>query len=239
MHSQELRVQGRDLLGSVLHCAVLLLSPMRFSTAKGILDKSLRGTPAPFSRNSSGFEQFCTLLQSPESLSILDMSGASQANVSFITGHGHRISSDDAIGTMQQCFGTDFLKNQQAASNAHRFLEQTLTFPDQTFDGALIWDTLQFLTSPVLEDTVAKLLRVMRPGALILGFFNADEKASEMPLYSYRIQNTKTLLQTPRDGGLQRCQYFQNRMLEKLFARAASLKFFLTRGAQREVIVRR
>lgn len=178
------------------------------------------------------------MLQNPESLSILDMSGASQANVSFITGYGHRISSDDALGTMQQCFGSDFFSNQQAASNAHRFLEQTLTFPDNSFDGALVWDTLQFLVSPVLEDTVAKLLRVMRPGALILGFFNADEKVTQVPVYNYRIQDSKTLLQTPR-GGHQRSQYFNNRMLEKLFDKAASLKFFLTRGAQREVIVRR
>lgn len=178
------------------------------------------------------------MLQNSEDLSILDMSGASQANVSFVTGYGHRISSDDAIGTMQQCFGSDFYTNQQAASNAHRFLEQTLTFPDQTFDGALVWDTLQFLVSPLLDDTIAKLLRVMRPGALILGFFNADDKTNQIPVYNYRIQDARTLLQTPR-GGLQKSQYFNNRMLEKVFAQASSVKFFLTRGAQREVIVRR
>lgn len=178
------------------------------------------------------------MLRNSENLSILDMSGASQANVSFVTGYGHRISSDDAIGTMQHCFDADFFTNQQAASNAHRFLEQTLTFPDGTFDGALVWDTLQFLIPPLLEDTVAKLLRVMQPGALILGFFNADEKTTEAPIYSYRIHDSKTLLQTPR-AAPQRCQYFNNRMLEKLFEKATSMKFFLTRGAQREVIIRR
>ena len=211
---------------------------MRFGSAKGILTKSLEDTAPSGTRHSSGFEQFCVMLQTSENLSILDMSGASQANVSFITGYGHRISSDDALGTMQQCFGADFLLNQQAASNAHRFLEQTLTFPDHSFDGALVWDTLQFLVSPLLEDTVAKLFRVMRPGALVLGFFNADEKITQVPVYNYRIQDSKTLLQKPR-GGYQRSQYFNNRMLEKLFDKAASVKFFLTRGAQREVIVRR
>ncbi len=211
---------------------------MRFGSAKAILAKSPKGAAPSVPRHSSGFEQFCVMLQNSENLSILDMSGASQANVSFITAYGHRISSDDALGTMQQCFGADFFSNQQAASNAHRFLEQTLTFPDNSFDGALVWDTLQFLVSPVLEDTVAKLLRVMRPGALILGFFNADEKVTQVPVYNYRIQDSRTLLQTPR-GGYQSSQYFNNRMLEKLFDKAASLKFFLTRGAQREVVIRR
>jgi len=178
------------------------------------------------------------MLRNSEDLSILDMSGASQANVSFITSFGHRISSDDALGTMHTCFGSDFLRNQQAASNAHRFLEQTLTFPEETFDGALVWDTLQFLVPPVLDDTIAKLMRVMRPGGLVLAFFHADEKSSEVPLSNYRIQDGKTLVQTPR-GGAQRVQYFNNRTIERLFTSASSLKFFLTRGSQREVIIRR
>jgi hypothetical protein len=168
------------------------------------------------------------------------MSGASQANISFITELGHRISSDDIIGTMHECFGQDFLESQQAASVAQRFLDQMLTFPDASFDGALVWDALQFLTSPLLEETVEKLMRVMRPGGQMLVFFNADEKAKHIPVYNYRIQDQKTLLQIPRAGvGVQRSQFFNNRSLEKLFSKATSLKFFLTRDHLREVIVRR
>lgn len=212
---------------------------MRFGATTGVPTKSSpKDAPPALTRHSSGFDQFCGFLRSAEGLSVLDMSGASQANITFITSLGHRISSDDIVGTMQQCFGADFLDNQQAASNAQRFIEQTLTFPDESFDGALVWDALQFLVSPVLEDTVAQLLRVMRPGGLMLLFFNADEKATRTPVYNYRIQDQKTLLQTPRSG-YQRSQHFNNRMLERLFERAASVKFFLTRDHLREMIVRR
>jgi SAM-dependent methyltransferase len=200
---------------------------------------SSKDAPPTLTRQSSGFEQFCNILRASESLSVLDMSGASQANISFITGLGHRISSDDIVGTMQQCFGEDFLESQQAASVSQRFLDQTLTFADDSFDAALVWDALQFLTSPLLEHTIAKLLRVMRHGGSILVFFNANEKATRVPVYNYRIQDAKTLLQIPRGNGFQRSQYFNNRSLEKLFDKAASLKFFLTRDNLREVIVRR
>lgn len=213
---------------------------MRFGAGKGaVIKPSAKDALPALTRHSGGFDQFCAMLQKAENLSVLDMSGASQANISFITGLGHRISSDDVIGTMQQCFGDDFLENQQAASNAQRFLDQTLTFPDQSFDGALVWDTLQFLTSPLLEQAVVQLLRVMRPGGMLLVFFNSDEKATRIPVYNYRIQDQKTLLQTPRDSGLQRTQYFNNRAVERLFEQASSLKFFLTRDHLREVIVRR
>ena len=179
------------------------------------------------------------MLQASEGLSILDLAGASQANISFITGLGHRLSSDDIVGTMEQCFGkNDFFEQQQVASNAQRFLDQSLTFPDESFDGALVWDTLQFLTSPLLEQAVSELLRVMRPGGLMLTFFNADEKATKIPVYNYRVQDQRTLLLVPR-GTEQRIQYFNNRSLERLFEKAGSLKFFLTRDHLRELIVRR
>ncbi|MBV9670932.1 MAG: methyltransferase domain-containing protein [Acidobacteriales bacterium] len=168
------------------------------------------------------------------------MSGASQANITFVTGLGHRISSDDIVGTMQECFEEGFLENQQAASNAQRFLDQTLKFPDEFFDGALVWDALQFLTSPLVDQTIAQLLRVMRPGGAMLVFFNSDEKVTQIPVYNYRIQDPKTLVQIPRTNiPRQRTQFFNNRAIEKLFQNAASLKFFLTRDHLRELIVRR
>jgi hypothetical protein len=213
---------------------------MRFGYGKGAPAQSApKNQPSSITRHSSGFEQFCSVLQTSENLSILDMSGVSQANISFITDFGHRISSDDIIGTMLDCFGSDFLESQQAASNAQRFLDQTLTFPDNSFDGALVWDAFQFLSSPLIEQAVAQLFRVVRPGGMMLLFFNADEKATKIPVCSYRIQDRKTITQIQRGTGFQRAQYFNNRTLERIFQNASSVKFFLTRDHLRELIVRR
>lgn len=215
---------------------------MKFGAGKGIFPKlsPKENTPPTITRQSSGFDQFCSVLRDSQDLSILDMSGASQANITFITGYGHRISSDDIIGTMGECFGKDFLENQGAASNAQRFLDQTLMFPDSSFDGILVWDALQFLKTPLVEQAVLQLLRVLRPGGQMLMFFNAIEKASQIPVYSYRINDHRTITQSPRPGAVyQRGQYFNNRTLEKLFERAGSIKFFLTRDHLRELIVRR
>jgi SAM-dependent methyltransferase len=211
---------------------------MRFGVAKGAFGKAQAKEPPAETRRSSGFEQFFAFLQARDSLSVLDMSGASQANISFITSAGHRISSDDIIGTMQQCFGADFYESQQAASTAQRFLEETLTFPDDFFDGALVWDAMQFLISPVIEQAVIQLLRVVKPGGLILAFFNANEKITRIPVHNYRILDQKTLAMINR-GPEQRVQYFNNRSVEKLFEKAESVKFFLTRDHLREVLIRK
>lgn len=167
------------------------------------------------------------------------MAAASQANIMFITELGHRLASDDIVATMEQCFGDgDFLENQENSEQVARFLSQTLKFPDEHFDGALVWDCLQFLAPSLLEQTVEQLMRVMKPGGVMLAFFNSDEKAMQVPVYNYRIQDQKNLLLVPR-GAYRQVQYFNNRALERMFDRAQSLKFFLTRDSLREVLIRR
>ncbi len=167
------------------------------------------------------------------------MGGASQANISFITDLGHRLSSEDILGTMDQCFGAgDFLENQTVASRAQRFLDQILNFPEEHFDGALVWDTFQFLAPPLLDQVIERMMKVVRPGGLMLAFFSSNEKMTSMPQYNYRIQDPKTLLLARRHTTRQ-IQYFNNRTLERLFQEAQSVKFFLSRDHLREVIIRR
>jgi len=199
------------------------------------------GAPSqPQNRSSNGLDQFFASLHDQESLSILDFSGASQANVSFITSMGHRIYSNDVVRTMEEAFGSggDFIANQSDPDRAATFLRESLDFPERSFDGALIWDTLQFLAPPLLQDTVDRLAKILRPQSSLLAFFHAEEKAQTAPLYTYRIVDSKIMSLTPRNQ-VRPVQYFNNRALEKLFQKYHSVKFFLTRDHLREVIVRR
>jgi hypothetical protein len=194
----------------------------------------------PQTRASHGLEQFFSSIQDQENLSILDFAGASQANISFITALGHRIYSNDIVRTLEEAFGNDgdFVANQSDPQRAAAFLRESLDFPEHSFDGALVWDTLQFLAPPLLQDTVDRLFHILRPQSYLLAFFHAEEKADTIPLYSYRIVEPKVLSLTPR-GQRKAAQYFNNRSLEKLFQKFNSVKFFLTRDHLREVIVRR
>ena len=220
----------------------MLRDPTKTEAPSASLFSSRKSAAAaqPQTRASHGLDQFFTAIQDEQNLSILDFAGASQANISFITALGHRIYSNDVTHALEEVFGAegDFSANQADPQRAAAFLEETLSFGDQTFDGALLWDSLQFLAPPLLEQTVEQLSRVLRPGASLLAFFHADEKNTSAPLYSYRILSPKTMSLTPR-GVSRPTQYFNNRSLEKLFQKFQSVKFFLTRDHLREVIVRR
>lgn len=190
-------------------------------------------------RQSRGLDQFCASLEERPGLNILDLAGVNQPTISFLTNYGHRLCSDDFMHQLDQCFGDgDFYENQANPLKVGKFLEATLSFPDQEFDGALVWDTLQFLTSPLLHTVVQRMHDMLRPGASMLAFFHAEERVDTIPTYSYRISDHRTLELAPR-GKRRPAQFFNNRSLEKLFQDFESVKFFLTRDHLREVIVRR
>jgi len=194
----------------------------------------------PANRTSNGLDEFFSSIQDQKNLSILDFTGASQANVGYITSLGHRIYSNDMLRTMEETFGGegDFAANQSDPRRVENFLRDSLDFPEKTFDGALVWDTFQFLAPPLLQETVDRLFHILKPHAALLAFFHAEEKVNSVPLYHYRIVGPKVLSLIPR-GEIRPAQSFNNRGLEKLFQKFHSVKFFLTRDHLREVIVRR
>lgn len=173
-------------------------------------------------------------------MSILDLAGANQNTISFITGQGHRLYSDDFLMQLDQSFGVDgdTRENQTNPLKVQDFMNTALDFTGDLFDGALVWDCLEYLTPPLLNTVVNRLRTMLRPGACLLAVFHAEERKEAVQAYAYRIQDHRTILMAPR-GKRRVAQYFNNRSLEKMFQDFHSVKFFLTRDALREVIVKR
>jgi hypothetical protein len=175
-------------------------------------------------------------------MAILDFAGASQATISFITNYGHRIYSDDFMHQLDAIFGGaggDFFDNQSNPLLVTEFLEATMNFENDTFDGALVWDSLQFLAPPLLQTIVGRLHKMLKPGASMLALFHTEERVdTPLPTYAYRIQDHRTIQMAARSMR-KPAQAFNNRSLEKLFQDFHSVKFFLTRDRLREVLVKR
>ena len=191
----------------------------------------------PSTRQSRGLEQFFFNIRDLLGLSILDFSGANQENIDFLTNLGHKLYSQDIVRSLDEAFGTE-IAEQNNAARMDSFLRANFDYPPGTFDGLLLWDSLQFLGPALMTATVDRLYEMMRPKSYLLAFFTANERATEVPSHSFRIVDDKTILISER-GIRPSGQVFNNRNLEKLFGKFESVKFFLTRDSLREVIVRR
>jgi hypothetical protein len=188
-------------------------------------------------RPSRGLEEFFNHIRDTTGLTILDLGGANQQNVSFITGLGHRLYSENFLQILNDTFGPDDTTDQSNPGQIEYFLKQTLEYEDGHFDGVLIWDVLEYLTPALLNAVVERLHRIVRGKSYMLAFFHADAKLEAVPHYTFRIQQVKTLELTQR--GLRRpAQLHNNRSVEKLFGKFESVKFFLTKEQLREVIIK-
>ncbi len=189
-------------------------------------------------RSSRGLEQFFGHIRGEAGLSLLDLGGADQQNIDFITSLGHRVTTQSFLQTLDETFGSEELSEQANVGRIEYFLDQALNFPEYNFDGVLVWDVLQYLSPPLLNATLDRLYRTLRPGSYLLAFFHANDKIADVPACHFSIQDSSTLLLS-QHGTRRQAQSFNNRNLEKLFVNFESVKFFLTRESLREVIVRR
>jgi len=192
---------------------------------------------ATTSRQSRGLEEFFFNLHGQVGLSILDLGGASQQNIDFLTSLGHKVYSANVIYSLEECFGSD-PSGQTNPGRIEYFLRSNFDYPSQTFDGVLMWDAMQFMSQALLNATVERLADIMRPRSYLLAFFSVNDKVQEVASHGFRIQDNKTLVVTDR-GMRATGHVFNNRSLEKLFSKFENVKFFLTRENLREVIVRR
>lgn len=188
-------------------------------------------------RQSRGLEEFFGHIRDQSGLNILDMGGASQENVSFITSLGHRLYSEDFLHILSETFGPEDIAEQSNSRQIDYFLRQALDYPDGQFDGVLLWDVLEYLSPVLLPAVVDRLRRIVRPKGYMLAFFHSDYKSDTVPYYTFRIQDLNSL-QVAGYGMRRPTQLFNNRGLEKLFGQFESVKFFLTRERLREVIVK-
>jgi hypothetical protein len=187
-------------------------------------------------RSSNGLRQFFESVRGTR-LQILDLGGACQDNINFITAQGHKLYSADLL----VCLDRTLSAAKEPAARAalcHCFLHETLDFPDQHFDGVLVWDTLEFLDDEILAAVVGRFRAVVKPGGALLSFFHTQSKGQTVPIYRYQIQTPDTLrLQLRFNRPLPRS--FNNRHLERIFTQFRSVKFFLAKDGLREVIVTR
>src|SRR3954464_4907070 len=82
-------------------------------------------------RPSRGLEEFFGNIRGQSGLTILDLGGATQQNVSFITNLGHRLYSEDFLQILNETFGgPEGTAEQSNPGQIEYFLRQALDYPE-------------------------------------------------------------------------------------------------------------
>jgi hypothetical protein len=208
-----------------------------FGRSSSVSDTDIEVVSERIPRRSTGFTEFIRNLNLPEGQAVLDLGSTSPSNISFITGLGHRVYNEDVLrASTDKGFQLPPGEDGKPQFDFQKFLDENLKFEPKTFDAVLAWDTPDYLPEPLVKPLVERVCAVMKPGAVLLGFFHTKDAGPHAPYYRYHIAGKDALeLQTGPKFRLQRV--FNNRHIENLFRDFASIKFFLGKDNIREVIV--
>jgi SAM-dependent methyltransferase len=215
----------------------------RGGTAEAERGPSTQRAPR-MTRRSSGVAEVTKLLNSGDSLCVLDLGSTSAANIRYLTERGHKIYSEDLLEA-----STDpelAIKDEQGnpTLDSRRFLTDNLAFSNANFDVVLSWNLADYMDESLVKPVIGRLWSLMKPGAVLLAFFHTREAGPDAPCYRYHITGTDVLEMQPielrgqaRNGALRLQRVFNNRHIENLFRDFSSIKFFLARDNVREVLV--
>jgi SAM-dependent methyltransferase len=189
-------------------------------------------------RRSSGLAEFMRSLGRDPGLCILDLGPTSPANITHLTGLGHKVYNEDILlASGERRFIAQGDDGKPGISPA-LFLRENLAYERELFDGILCWDVPDYLPEVLVKPSVERIHSILKPGGALLAYFHTREAGPDAPHHRYHIVAGDSLeLQRGPQFRLQRA--FNNRHIENLFRDYSSIKFFLTRDNIREVLVLR
>jgi hypothetical protein len=105
-------------------------------------------------------------------------------------------------------------------------------------DGILAWDTFDFLDKKAAPALAAQIVRMLKPGGLVMGFFCSlpVERASRT---KYEIVDDKALRHRPHGGPPGPTRVLQNRDIIRMFEGLVVSDSFLLKSNTREMLLRR
>lgn len=183
---------------------------------------------------SKALPKFVAALSQRPSPILLDFGPVIGSNVAFFGEHlGCKLFIEDLAAELDKHTKAK-TRDELPKALAGHFPQQ-----DQSVDGILCWDIFDFLEKPAATALAREIVRVLRPGGAVMGFFctSASERA---PFMKYEILHEQSSLRHrhhPGTGG----QKFvlQNRDIIRMFEGLFVSDSFLLKSNTREILLRR
>src|ERR1700731_845959 len=200
------------------------------------------GVSPRISRLSNGLKEFLCQLDGIGRGHLLDLGPARQTTITFFIERGFKVYTEDLLATWKRFLdaeekqwrelptGTAGLEMTPAA-RAERFLQGTLSYPEDTFDAVLLWDMLDYLDGDLVSRLVARITSLVRDGGVAFAIFHSRKPET---FHRYRVVDAQNLELIPAPCPFAPQRIFQNREISDLFRRFRSSRTFVGRDQLRE-----
>lgn len=110
---------------------------------------------------------------------------------------------------------------------------------DGSVDGVLCWDFFDYLSKPAAQALARQIVRMLRPGGAVMGFFCTSSSADRLPFTKYEIVDPNSLRHKAHPGSGGKKYAFLNRDIIKMFDGLIVSDSFLLKNNIREILLRR
>jgi hypothetical protein len=200
--------------------------------------------PAANVRISNALKEFLWLLSDVPRAKILDLGPAWQSTITFFIEKGYRVASEDMLHEWKDFLTTEEERLRTApigeeterrslSALAEKFIETSLTYPEESVHGVLLWDLLDYFDPAVVPALMDRLYNMLHPGGTVLAHFHS--RPAER-FHRYRIMDGQTVELVPAPTLAVHAHVFQNREILDLFGKFRSSKTFVGRDQVREAL---
>lgn len=198
-------------------------------------------TPAPDGRatdtdktlSTKAFGKFLAALSHRDAPVLLDLGPIVGDNVNFLGDRlGCKISVEDLYANLEAHLRSG------RTSELPDYFKTRFPQPDESFDGILCWDVLDYLDKASAQIVAQQMTRLLKPGGAVLGFFSTVQMPA--PEYTrYLIVNDTTLRHRAYPASRGRQQVFVNRDITRMFDGLTVSESFLLLTKMREMVFRK
>ncbi len=110
-------------------------------------------------------------------------------------------------------------------------------FPETSFDAIIAWDIFNYYDPESVSVIAAEVRRVLKPGGLVLAYFDTARTEEAAAPWRYKIVDDKHIQCAPMTGRLMPRQVHQNRDIEKMFTGLRIVELYLLKNSMREVLM--
>jgi len=118
-------------------------------------------------------------------------------------------------------------------------MEKRFRHEDASVDGILCWDVFDFLPKAAAQGLAKQIVRMLRPGGSVMGFFCSTAAPVKAPFTKYEIADDKSLRHRPHAGIGGAKHVLLNRDIIKMFEGLVVADSFLLKSNTREILLKR
>jgi hypothetical protein len=183
---------------------------------------------------SKALPKFINALSGREAPLLIDFGPVIGTNVAFFGEHlGCKLFIED--------LATEIDKHTRARTRdaLPETLAKRFTQADAAVDGVLCWDIFDFLEPAAAKALAREIVRVLRPGGAVMGFF-CTKPIERVPFTKYEIIEAQASLRHRHHPGTGGPKFvLQNRDIIKMFEGLSVAESFLLKSNTREILLRK